>query len=158
MDLENKEILVTQEGYEKLEKELETLKGEKRMEVAEKLKNAMEYGDISENSEYDDAKEEQAQLEVKILELENTLSLAKIVTEISNRDVQVGNIVTLYDYEFDEEVVYSIVGGAEGNLAEGKLSNESPVGKALIGKKKNEEVEVETPAGTAKYKVISIKK
>ena len=158
MELESKEILVTQEGHEKLERELQILKGEKTMEVAEKLKTAMEYGDISENSEYDDAKEEQAQLAAKIMELENTLSKAKIVTEISNRDVQVGNIVTLYDYEFEEEVKYSIVGGAEGNIAEGKLSNESPVGKALIGKRKNQEVEVETPAGIMKYKVLKIEK
>ena len=115
---------------------------------------------MSENSEYDDAKNEQALLEARILEIENTLRHAKIVDDddISTRKVGVGTLVTVYDYEFDEEVSYGIVGATEVNMAENKISNESPVGKALMGRKKGEEFEVETPGGMSKYKVISIKR
>ncbi|MEG0221943.1 MAG: transcription elongation factor GreA [Clostridia bacterium] len=160
MELENRQILVTEAGHQKLEADLEYLKGEKRMEVAERIKTAIEFGDISENSEYDDAKEEQAQLESKIIELENTLKMAKVVDEdqISIKTVGVGVTVTLQDYEYDEEVQYSIVGSTEVDLAAGKISNESPVGKAIIGKKKGDVVEVETPAGIAKYKILTIKR
>lgn len=155
-----REIILTVEGYNKLEEELKNLKGPRKMEVAERIKIAREFGDISENSEYDDAKNEQALLEARILEVENMLRVAKVVDddEVSTRTAGVGTSVTVYDYEFDEEISYGIVGATEVNIAENKISNESPVGKALMGKKKGEEVEVETPGGIVKYKVMSIKR
>lgn len=158
--MEDREIMLTEEGYKKLEDELKNLKGPRKMEVAQRLKVAREFGDLSENSEYDEAKNEQALLETKIAELEQTLRLAKVVDddEVSTRKVGVGTLVTVHDYEFDEEISYGIVGASEVNMAERKISNESPVGKALIGKKKGEEVEVETPGGISKYKIISISK
>ena len=158
--MEEREIMLTEEGYKKLEEELQQLKGPKKMEVAERIKVAREFGDISENSEYDDAKNEQALLEAKIIEIENTLRHAKIVDddEISTRKVGVGTLVTVYDYDFDEEIAYGIVGATEVDIAENKISNESPVGKAMMGRKKGEEFEVETPGGISKYKVISIKR
>lgn len=158
--MEDREILLTQDGYNKLESELQNLKGPKKMEVAERIKIAREFGDISENSEYDDAKNEQALLEAKIVEIENTLRLAKIVDDddVSTRKAGVGTLVTVHDYEFNEEVAYGIVGATEIDIENNKISNESPVGKALIGKKKGDEIEVETPNGVAKYKILSIKK
>ena len=158
--MEEREIMLTEEGYKKLEEELKQLKGPKKMEVAERIKVAREFGDISENSEYDDAKNEQALLEAKIIEIENTLRHAKIVDDddISTRKAGVGTLVTLHDFEFDEEVTYGIVGASEVDMAENKISNESPVGKALMGRKKGEEFEVETPGGVSKYKVLSIKR
>ena len=158
--MEEKEVLLTQEGYEKLEKELEYLVTEKRGEIADRIKVALGFGDLSENSEYEEAKNEQAFLETKIAEIEATIRNAKVVAdhEISTKEVGVGTQVTVYDYEFDEEITYSIVGATEVNMAENKISNESPVGKALMGKKKGEDFEVETPAGIAKYKVVDIKR
>lgn len=158
--MEEREIMLTEEGFKKLDEELKQLKGPRKMEVAERIKVAREFGDLSENSEYDDAKNEQALLEARILEIENTLRHAKIVDDddISTRKVGVGTLVTVYDYEFDEEISYGIVGATEVNMAENKISNESPVGKALMGRKKGEEFEVETPGGMSKYKVISIKR
>lgn len=157
--MEEREIILTQEGLNKLEEELKYLKGPKKMEVAERIKVAREFGDLSENSEYDDAKNEQALLEAKILEMENTLRHAKVVEDkVSTRVAGVGTLVTVHDYEFDEDVSYGIVGATEVNIAENKISNESPVGKALIGRKKGEEIEVETPGGVIKYKIISIEK
>lgn len=158
--MEEREIMLTEEGYKKLDEELKQLKGPRKMEVAERIKVAREFGDLSENSEYDDAKNEQALLEARILEIENTLRHAKIVDddEISTRKVGVGTLVTVYDYEFEEEVSYGIVGATEVNMAENKISNESPVGKALMGRKKGEEFDVETPGGISKYKVLSIKR
>ena len=158
--MEEKGILVTQEGYDKLEKELDYLRTEKRAEIAEKIKVALGFGDLSENSEYDEAKNSQAENEWKIAELENKIRYAKIIdeSEIDTKTVQVGNIVKVYDEEFDEEITYTIVGSTEVDLAQNKISNESPVGAALLGKKKNQEVEVKTPAGTAKYKILSITK
>ena len=158
--MEEKEILLTQEGYDNLEKELEYLKTEKRGEIAERIKVALGFGDLSENSEYDEAKTAQAENENKIAELENKVRYAKIIdeSEIDTKTVQVGNIVKLYDEEFDEEVSYTIVGSTEVDLAQAKISNESPIGSALIGKKKGQIVEVETPAGVAKYKILTIKK
>ena len=157
---EEKEILLTQEGYDKLEQELETLKTEKRTEIAERIKVALGFGDLSENSEYDEAKSAQAANETKIAELENKLRYAKIIdeSEIDTKTVQVGNIVKVLDIEFNEEVSYTIVGSTEVNLAENKISNESPIGKALLGAKKNQVVEVQAPAGIMKYKILSIKK
>ncbi len=156
----DREILLTQEGYNRLEEELQNLKGPKKMEVAERIKVAREFGDISENSEYDDAKNEQALLEARIIEIENTLRLAKIVDDddVSTRKAGVGTLVTVFDYEFNEEISYGIVGATEIDIENNKISNESPVGKALVGKKKGDEVEVETPNGVAKYKIVSIKK
>ncbi len=158
--MEEREIMLTVEGYNKLEEELKYLKGPKKMEVAERIKVAREFGDISENSEYDDAKNEQALLEAKIIEIENTLRHAKVVDDddVSTRKVGVGTLVTLYDYEFDEEISYGIVGATEVNIEENKISNESPVGKALIGRKKGEDVEVETPGGIVKYRIDAIKR
>ena len=158
--MEDREIMLTQEGYEKLVNELKYLKGPRKMEVAERIKIAREFGDLSENSEYEEAKNAQAFLETKIAEIEATIRNAKVVAdhEISTKEVGVGTQVTVYDYEFDEEITYSIVGATEVNMAENKISNESPVGKALMGKKKGEDFEVETPAGIAKYKILSITK
>ena len=158
--MEDKGILVTQEGYEKLEQELDYLRTTKRAEIAEKIKVALGFGDLSENSEYDEAKNAQAENEGKIAELDNKIIYAKIIdeSEIDTKTVQVGNIVKVYDEDFDEEVTYTIVGSTEVDLAQNKISNESPVGAALLGKKKNDTVEVKTPAGLSKYKILSITK
>ena len=158
--MEEKEILLTQEGYDNLEKELENLRTEKRAEIAERIKVALGFGDLSENSEYDEAKNAQAENEVKIAELENKLRHAKIIdeSEIDTKTVQVGNTVKLLDLEYNDELEYTIVGSTEVDLAQNKISNESPIGTALIGAKKNQEVEVIAPAGVMKYKVLSIKK
>ena len=158
--MEEKEVIMTQEGYNKLDKELEYLKTEKRAEIAERIKIALGFGDLSENSEYDEAKNAQAENEDKIVKLENKLRLAKIIdeSEIDTKTVQVGNTVKVYDEEFNEEVEYTIVGSTEVDLLANKISNESPLGSALLGKKKNQIVEVVTPDGIAKYKILSIKK
>jgi len=158
--MEEKEVLLTQEGFNNLEKELNYLRTEKRAEIAERIKVALGFGDLSENSEYDEAKTAQAENEVKIAELENKVRHAKIIDEkeIDTETVQVGNIVKVLDMEFDEKIEYTIVGSTEVNLAENKISNESPLGIALLGAKKKETVEVEAPAGIMKYKIINIKK
>ena len=158
--MEDKGILVSQEGFEKLEKELDYLRTTKRAEIAEKIKVALGFGDLSENSEYDEAKNAQAENEGKIAELENKIRHAKIIdeAEIDTKTVQIGNTVKLYDVEFEEEVEYTIVGSTEVDLAQGRISNESPIGAALMGKKKGTTVEVHTPAGIAKYKILSITK
>ena len=158
--MEDKEVILTQEGYNNLEKELNYLTTEKRAEIADRIKIALGFGDLSENSEYDEAKNAQAENEAKIAELENKVRYAKIIdeSEIDTKTVQVGNTVKLYDEEFEEEVVYTIVGSTEVNLAENKISNESPIGKALIGTKKGSTIEVEAPGGVSKYKILSIKK
>ena len=158
--MEEKEVIMTQEGFDKLEKELEKLKTETRAEIAERIKVALGFGDLSENSEYDEAKNAQAENEDKIVELEKKLRLAKIIdeSEIDTKTVQVGNTVKVFDEEFDEEVEYTIVGSTEVDLAQNKISNESPLGAALLGKKKNAVVEVQIPDGIAKYKILSIKK
>ena len=156
--MEEKEVILTQEGYDKIEKELEFLRTEKRTEIAERIKVALGFGDLSENSEYDEAKNAQAENEGKIAELENKIRHAKIIDEkeIDTKTVQIGNTVKLYDVEFDEEVEYQIVGSTEANSLEGKISNESPVGQALIGKKVDDVVDVETQAGVMQYKVLNI--
>ena len=156
----DKEVILTQEGFENLEKELEYLKTEKRAEIAERIKVALGFGDLSENSEYDEAKSAQAANEDKIAELENKVRYAKIIddTEIDTKTVQVGNTVKLWDEEFDEEVVYTIVGSTEADLLQNRISNESPIGIALMGAKKGATVEANTPGGIAKYKVLSITK
>jgi len=157
---ENKEVLLTQEGYDKLEQELEYLRTEKRAEVAERIKVALGFGDLSENSEYDEAKTAQAENEAKIADLENKIRYAKIIdeSEIDTKTVQVGNIVKVFDMEFEEEETYTIVGSTEVDLSQNKISNESPIGSALMGAKKNQIVEVNAPAGIIKYKVLSITK
>ena len=158
--MEEKEVILTQEGYNNLEKELNFLKTEKRADIADRIKVALGFGDLSENSEYDEAKNAQAENEVKIAELENKLRHAKIIDEkdIDTETVQIGNKVKVLDIEFDEKIEYTIVGSTEVNLAENKISNESPLGEALLGAKKNQTVEVNAPAGVMKYKILSIKK
>ncbi len=158
--MEEKEVILTQEGYNNLEKELNFLKTEKRADIADRIKVALGFGDLSENSEYDEAKNAQAENEVKIAELENKLRHAKIIDEkdIDTETVQIGNKVRVLDLEFDEKIEYTIVGSTEVNLAENKISNESPLGEALLGAKKNQTVEVNAPAGVMKYKILSIKK
>ena len=153
-----KEILLTYEGMKKLEEELEFLKTVKRREIADRIKVAIGFGDLSENSEYDEAKNEQAQIEMKIIDLENKLRNVKIIDEdeIDTKTVQVGNKVQVLDMEYDEKLEYTIVGSTEVDLAENKISNESPIGAALLGKKKNEEVEVQTPGGVLNFKVLKI--
>ena len=152
--------LLTQEGYNKLEEELEYLKTVKRKEVAERLKVAISFGDLSENAEYDEAKNEQAKLEEQILKLDEKLRKAVIIDEsqIDLDIVTVGSIVKLHDFDFDEEIEYSIVGSAEADPFEGKISNESPVGKALLGARVGEVVEVKVPDGTNKFKVLDIRR
>lgn len=154
------ETLLTYEGLKKLEEEVEYLKTVKRREIAERIKVALGFGDLSENSEYDEAKNEQAQVEMRIAELENKLRNVKIIDEdeIETKTIQVGNVVQVLDIEYDEKLEYKIVGSTEADLAENKISNESPIGKALLGKKKNEEVDVETPGGIVKLKVLKITK
>ena len=158
--MEEKEVILTQEGYENLEKELNYLRTEKRAEVADRIKVALGFGDLSENSEYDEAKTAQAENEAKIADLENKVRYAKIIdeSEIDTKTVQVGNIVKVFDMEFEEEETYTIVGSTEVDLSQNKISNESPIGVALIGAKKNQIVEVNAPAGIIKYKVLSITK
>lgn len=158
--MEDKEILLTQEGFDNLEKELEVLRTERRAEIAERIKVALGFGDLSENSEYDEAKNAQAENETKIAELENKIRHAKIIdeSEIDTKTVQVGNKVKLLDLEYNDELEYTIVGSTEVDLSQNRISNESPMGAALLGKKKNQEVDVEAPAGIVKYKILSITK
>ena len=158
--MSDKKYLITSDGLRKLEEELEYLKTVKRKEVTEKIKVARGYGDLSENSEYDEAKNEQAFLEGRIAEIENKLKNIELIdeSEITTDVVSIGSTVTLYDYEFDEEVSYTIVGSAEANTFENKISNESPVGSELIGKKVGEEFIVNTPEGNCKYKIITIER
>ncbi len=158
--MDNKQILLTDAGLLKLEQELEMLKTQKRQEVAEKIKVARGFGDLSENSEYDAAKEEQAQVEARIVQLENMLKNAKVIDEdeIDLNVVSVGTRVKVYDEEFDEELEYSIVGSTEADPDLNKISDESPVGRALIGKGIGDVVDVETPGGTIQFKILSIDK
>lgn len=158
--MENKQIMLTDEGLQKLEHELEVLKTEKRQEVAEKIKIARGFGDLSENSEYDAAKEEQAQVEARIVQLENMLKNAKVIDndEIDLNKVSIGTRVKVYDVEFDEELEYNIVGSTEADPDMFKISDESPVGKALIGKNIGDTVDVDTPGGTIQLKILSINK
>ena len=158
--MDDKEVLLTKEGYDKLEEELNYLKTTKRGEIAERIKIALGFGDLSENSEYDEAKNAQAENETKIAELENKIRYAKIIdeSEIDTKTVQVGNTVKLLDIEFNEEVSYTLVGSTEVDLAQNKISNESPIGSAILGAKKNQIVEVQAPAGTIQYKILSITK
>jgi transcription elongation factor GreA len=154
-----KEVILTKEGFEKLKKEIDFLSTAKRLEVAERIRVAREFGDIAENAEYDDAKNEQAMLEHRIALLEERLRDARVIqkSEITADVVSIGSHVRLKDVDANETVEYHIVGSAEANPAENKLSNESPVGKAIIGRKKGETVEVAAPRGTLKFKILDIK-
>ena len=154
-----KEVVLTPEGYEKLKQEIEYLSNEKRREVADRIRVAREFGDIAENAEYDDAKNEQAMLEHRIAQLEERLLAARVIEkrEISKDAVSIGSHVKLRDLDAKKTFEYHIVGSAEANPAESKLSNESPVGKAIMGKKKGETVEVSTPRGSLKYKIMEIR-
>ena len=155
-----KEVLLTPEGLKKLEEELEHLKSVKRREVADRIKLAISYGDISENSEYEDAKNEQAFIEGRILTLEKMLRNARIIQEdeVNTDIVSIGSTVLLKDLEFDEEVSYTIVGSAEADPASNKISNESPVGRSLLGKAVGSVVDVAVPAGAIQFKILSIKR
>jgi transcription elongation factor GreA len=155
-----KEVLLTLDGLKNLEEELENLKSVKRREVAERIKVAIGYGDISENSEYEDAKNEQAFIEGRVITLEKMLRNARIINndDVDTDTVSVGSKVTLIDVEFGDEVQYSIVGTAESNPAAHKISNESPVGKAILGKQKGSTVDVTVPAGVIQYKIVDIQK
>jgi transcription elongation factor GreA len=154
-----KEVILTPEGFKKLKAEIELLSTDRRREVAERIRVAREFGDIAENAEYDDAKNEQALLEHRIALLEERLAAARVIEkkEISKDKVSIGSKVKLRDMDAKQTVEYHIVGSAEANPAEHKLSNESPVGKAIIGKKKGEVVEVTAPRGALRYKIMEIK-
>jgi transcription elongation factor GreA len=154
-----KEVILTADGYKKLQQEIDVLRNEKRREVAERIRVAREFGDIAENAEYDDAKNEQAMLEHKIAQLEERILSARVITkkEISKDSVSVGAHVRLRDMQANKTFEYHIVGSAEANPAENKLSNESPVGKAIIGHKKGDVVEVTAPRGSLKFKILEIK-
>lgn len=153
-----KKIVLTYEGLQSLENELQELKTIRRKEVAEKIKEARGQGDLSENAEYDAAKEEQAEIETRIVELEKILRNAQVIDEDEvNVDViNLGCRVKIYDMEFDEELDYAIVGSTEADPSEGKISNESPVGAALIGHKVGDVVEVEVPEGKLEFKILEI--
>ena len=156
---EVKKNVLTYEGLKKYEEELTDLKVNKRKEIADKIKEAREQGDLSENAEYDAAKDEQRDIEARIEELENLLKYAEVYVdeEASTDAVGIGSNVKVLDLEFDEELDFKIVGSTEANSLEGKISNESPVGAAILGQRVNKVVEVQAPVGTIKYKIIKIK-
>ncbi|MDE5716275.1 MAG: transcription elongation factor GreA [Lachnospiraceae bacterium] len=158
--MQEKKNILTYEGLRKYEEELHDLKVVKRQEVAQKIKEAREQGDLSENAEYDAAKDEQRDIEARIDELEKILKNAEVVVEdeVDLDKINIGCQVKILDVEFNEELDYKIVGSTEANSLKGKISNESPVGKALIGSKVGETVEVETQAGVIKYKVLEIQR
>ena len=155
-----KQVMLTAEGLKQLEEELDFLKGEKRKEIAEKIKVARSYGDLSENSEYDDAKNEQAILEARIVTIEATLKNAVIINEegISNEHIHIGSKVKLENLTRGGEVEYKIVGSNESNPSKGRISDESPVGMALMGHSVGDVVEVEVPVGVLGFKVLEITK
>ncbi len=157
----NKPITVlTKDGVAKLEAELESLKTVKRREVAEKIKVALSFGDLSENSEYDEAKNEQGIVESRIAEIEATLAHAQIIDDddISTEKVGIGNIVKILDLEMDDEMEFQIVGTSEASIDKGKMSDESPIGSALLGHRIGEVVDVEAPSGTIQFKILEISK
>lgn len=157
--MSDKEVILTPDGLKRLEDELETLKSVKRREVAERIKVAIGYGDISENSEYEDAKNEQAFIEGRVITLEKMLRNARIINsdEIATDVVSIGVTVSVEDLEYGDTMEYTIVGTAESDPLNNKISNESPVGKAIIGKKVGTIVDVTTPAGVIQYKILDIK-
>ena len=155
-----KKNILTYEGLKKLEDELQDLKVNQRREIAQKIKEAREQGDLSENAEYDAAKDEQRDIEARIEELEKILKNAEVVVEdeVDLDKINIGCIVKILDVEYSEELDYKILGSTEANSLKGKISNESPVGKALIGHKVGDTVEVETPAGVFAYKILEIQR
>ncbi len=158
--MQEKKNILTYEGLRKYEDELHELKVVRRQEVAQKIKEAREQGDLSENAEYDAAKDEQRDIEARIEELEKILKNAEVVDEdeVDLDKINVGCKVRLLDMEFDEEIEYKIVGSTEANSLKGKISNESPVGKALMGRVVGETIDVDTPAGICSYKVLEIQR
>ena len=158
--MEAKKNILTYEGLKKYEEELQELKVVKRREVAQKIKEAREQGDLSENAEYDAAKDEQRDIEARIEELEKILKNAEVVDEdeVDIERINIGCQVKILDIEYNEELEYKIVGSTEANSLKGKISNESPVGKALIGTQVGDVITVETPAGTFQYKVLEIQR
>nr|MBP3597876.1 transcription elongation factor GreA [Eubacterium sp.] len=157
---EVKKNILTEDGLRALEEELQDLKVNRRQEVAQKIKEAREQGDLSENAEYDAAKEEQRDIELRIEEIDKILKNAELITDddVDSSVINIGCKVKIRDMEFKEDMEYKIVGSTEANSLKGKISNESPVGKALIGAKKGQTVTVETPAGMLKYKILEITK
>ncbi len=158
--MEDKKNILTYEGLKAYEEELENLKVVRRKEVAQKIKEARAQGDLSENAEYDAAKDEQREIEARIEELDKILKNAEVVVEdeVDLETISIGCRVKIRDMEYKEDLEYKIVGSTEANSLSGKISNESPVGKALIGAKKGDTVKVETPAGVIKYKVLEIQR
>ncbi len=156
--METRKRLLTYEGLKKLEEELENLKVVKRKEVAQKIKEARELGDLSENAEYDAAKDEQRDIEARIEELDEILKNAEIVVEdeVDYNRINVGCTIKVFDLTFEEEMEFKLVGSTEANSLAGKISNESPIGRALIGKQVNDVAEVETQAGVIEYKILAI--
>ena len=158
---QEKQVVLTGDGLKKLEDELEYLKTEKRQEVKEKIQEARAFGDLSENSEYDEAKNEQAQVEARIMQIEKMLKNVKIIdkSELNTKMVSLGSKVKIHDVEFDEDIEYSIVGSTEADPMKNRISDESPVGKALIGAKVGETVSVNVPSGeTLEFKILKISK
>ncbi len=155
-----KKNLMTAEGLRNLEEELDILRSVKRKEIAQKIKEAREQGDLSENAEYDAAKDEQRETEARIEEIENILKYAEVVDEdeINTKTVNIGCTVKVHDMTFDEDLEFAIVGSTEANSRQGKISNESPVGQALMGAKKNQVVTVQLPAGDMQYKILKIER
>ncbi|MDF2626577.1 MAG: greA1 [Symbiobacteriaceae bacterium] len=156
---DSKSVVLSSEGLSKLQEELDYLRNVKRKEVAERLKEARSLGDLSENSEYDDARNEQAFVEGRIIQLENTLRNAKVIDEAAAGaagEIRLGSTVTLKDLEYGDELQYTLVGSVEADPMKHKISNESPVGKAILGKRKGAVVEVEAPVGHIKYEIIEV--
>lgn len=156
----DKKTILTYEGLKELEKQLDYLKGKKRLEIAEKIKKAISFGDISENSEYDEAKNEQAALESQIIKLENSLRNAEVIDDesIKTDKVRIGCKVRIRDLNYDEEEEYQIVGSMEADPSRQRISDESPVGSALLGKKVKETIEVDAPLGSMKFVILEISK
>lgn len=155
-----KRSILTEEGLKKIEQQLENLKSVRRIEVAQRIKQAIDFGDISENSEYDDAKNEQAFIEGEILRLEKVLRESDVIHETKDDGsgiIRLGSKVSIRDLEFKEDENYTIVGSAEADVSDGKISNESPVGAAILGHKIGDVVNVNVPAGILKYKIIDVK-
>lgn len=158
MELSGRETLVTKAGFEALEQELEHLVTVRRLEVAERIKIAREYGDISENAEYDDAKNEQARIESRIIVVEEKIRTARVVEEVDTKSVGIGNKVTLVEKGAKEQEVFTIVGSTEADPLENRVSNESPMGSALMGKAKGDKIVVPAPKGEIEYEIVKIAK
>ena len=158
--MQEKKNILTYEGLRKYEDELQDLKVNRRREIAEKIKEAREQGDLSENAEYDAAKDEQRDIELRIEELEKLLKNAEVVVEdeVNLDKINIGCVVKVYDRDFEEEMEFQLVGSTEANSLQNKISNESPVGRALVGKKVGDVVDVETQAGVIQYEVLDIKR